>query len=114
MAYGVAALKYSYVRKVIPMEREKLKKVIAAYTGSLETELTEQNCLCEWVEIDTERGKKKVNSTRMGGSVNMECPVHTREGFLLAFIEMHFDPETLRFLEYSLPFRKADHAEAVE
>lgn len=96
------------------MDREKLKKIISAYTSSLETELTDQNCLCEWVEIDTERGKRKVNSTRMGGSVNLECPVHTREGFLLAFIEMHFSVADLQINPDITYFRKADHAAAVE
>lgn len=93
------------------MEREALKKLIEAYTGSLETDLTQDNCLCDWVEVDTERGKKMVNSTRMGGAVNMECPVHTREGFLLAFIENHFDVAQLAPEVLFKSFRKAAHVE---
>lgn len=96
------------------MERAALKKLIEAYTASLETDLTQDNCLCDWVEIDTERGKKMVNSTRMGGSVNLECPVHTREGFLLAFIEQHFDVKEMTPMEVFQFFKVSDHAEAVE
>lgn len=96
------------------MERAALRRLIEAYTSNLETELTEVNCLCEWVEVDTDRGRKKVNSTRMGGSVNLECPVHTREGFLLAFIEQHFDVKEMTPMEVFQFFKVSDHAEAVE
>lgn len=110
MAYGVA-VRHPYLRKVCTMERDVLKKLIESYTSSLETDLTQDNCLCDWVEVDTERGKKMVNSTRMGGAVNLECPVHTREGFLLAFIEMHFDIGTLTPDASFRSFRKAEHVE---
>lgn len=96
------------------MERDALKKLISHYTESLEVELSDANCLCDWVEVDTERGKKMVNSVRMGGSVNLECPVHTREGFLLAFIERFFDVKEITPMEVSRFFKVNAHAETVE
>lgn len=115
MAYGVAVMHWLKKRFIYgwseAVDRNELKSIIEAYTSSLETELTQDNCLCEWVEIGTTYGKKMVNSTRMGGSVNMECPVHTREGFLLAFIENHFDIETLTPDILFRTFRKAAHVE---
>lgn len=86
MAYGMA-VKYTYVRKVIHMERDRLKALIEDYVSGLETELTEAQCRCEWLEMDTAFGKRKVRQ-----SVNLECPVHTREGLILAFVEKNFRP----------------------
>jgi len=69
------------------MERDRLKALIEDYVSKLETELTEEQCLCEWIEMDTAFGKRKIKQ-----GVNLECPVHTREGLILAFIEKNFRP----------------------
>lgn len=71
------------------MNRDQLKKSIRQYVADLETELTEDTCLCEWNEVETAFGMRKVQGARFGGTVNLDCPVHTREGLILAYVEKY-------------------------
>lgn len=67
------------------MTREELRACIEDYINGLETNLTDESCLCEWIEMETAFGIRKIKST-----VSLECPVHTREGLILAFVDKHF------------------------
>jgi len=68
------------------MEKTRLKELIKEFTESLETTLTQEHCLCEWTEVETGLGRRMVRDTTMGGTLNDECPVHTREGLILTFV----------------------------
>ena len=69
--------------KAVPMlmEYESFKNLVSEYVIGLETGLSEGSCLCSWIMVDTNYGKRKVK-----GDVNFECPVHTKEGMIIAFI----------------------------
>jgi hypothetical protein len=105
------AVNHPYLRRAMHMERDRLRKMISEYVGNLETELTEDNCLCDWVEADTSLGKKMVNSTRLGGTLSLECPVHTKEGLVLAFFDRHFNITDLTPANIVKSFKKAEHVE---
>lgn len=53
--------------------------LIEDYVKALETGPTSDHCLCEWSEVQPGR--------KIRTSVNMACPVHTREGLLLGFLK---------------------------
>lgn len=55
-------------------------KLIEEYVKALETGPTSDHCLCEWSEVQP-------GMPRIRTSVNMACPVHTREGLLLGFLK---------------------------
>lgn len=62
----------------ISLSRDELKEIIAEHVHKLEVGETALLCLCEWTKLDDGR--------RIRGAVNMECPVHTKEGMILHFL----------------------------
>jgi hypothetical protein len=63
------------------ISREAVKSLISQYVEGLELNLTAESCLCGWIVMQTAFGERKVKT-----EVNLDCPVHTREGLILAFI----------------------------
>ena len=59
------------------MTRDELKEMIADFVTDLETGESLKVCKCNWIT----RGPRKIY-----GSVNMDCPVHTKEGLILEFL----------------------------
>lgn len=70
------------------MSRGLLLEHISNYVASLETELTEQTCLCEWHELETAFGLRKVKS-----HISLMCPNHTKEGLIFRFVTEVLCPE---------------------
>lgn len=67
------------------MDREKVREFIPRFVADLETGLTEEHCLCEW-EISPHNGAKQRVAL-----LNLECPVHSKEGLLLYFYDRMTD-----------------------
>ena len=63
------------------ISHEVIKGLISEYVAGLELNLTEESCLCGWITMETAFGERKVKT-----EVNLDCPVHTREGLILAFV----------------------------
>lgn len=87
------------------MDREQLKQAIKLYVDNLETEGTELVCLCEWSTLSESNtfGRTKIMET-----VNLDCPVHTKEGLILGFITSILHPG-----EYPEPVEDLKPADAV-
>jgi hypothetical protein len=56
---------------------------IGEYVTHIETGVTREVCRCEWSEVDRSGHFQKI-------SESLECPVHTKEGFLLGFFRWAF------------------------
>lgn len=54
------------------------RELIIAYIATLETGSTRDHCKCIWTEVEPGKWLK--------GDQHEDCPVHTREGFLLGFL----------------------------
>lgn len=67
-----------------PMQRVAL---VHRYVQAMETEKTKKWCKCEWIihpdDVEKAEGQRRVRP----GESHPECPVHTREGFLLHFFD---------------------------
>lgn len=60
-----------------PESHEELYAQAIQFTKDIATKATDEICLCEW---------KQVGAAKVMGNTNEECPVHSREGFLAAFV----------------------------
>lgn len=73
----------TFVKKEIP-------SLVTKYVGMIELERTNKICRCEWIihpdDVNAPEGKRRL---RRGQTVD-DCPVHTKEGFLLYFFEWVF------------------------
>jgi hypothetical protein len=58
-----------------PDERE----LILGYIAMLETGTTRDHCLCQWSEVFKGKFRR--------GDAHEDCPIHTKEGFLLGFLK---------------------------
>jgi hypothetical protein len=56
---------------------------IGEYVTHIETGVTREVCRCEWSEVDRSGHFQKI-------AESLECPVHTKEGFLLGFFRWAF------------------------
>lgn len=69
----------------IGLRIKDLPGLVAAYVGMIEKERTNRLCKCEWIihpdDVDKPEGKRRVRK----GEATLDCPVHTKEGFLLGF-----------------------------
>jgi hypothetical protein len=70
------------------MSKTTLFNQIKEYVDGLETNLTAENCLCEWIRLD--------NGRKVKSHVHPECPVHTREGLILHFVITVLHPEDFK------------------
>lgn len=67
-----------------------IPKLVQQYVDAIETQETDDWCRCEWIihPDDTELPKGKRRKRR--GEEVWDCPVHTKEGFLIYFFEWVF------------------------
>lgn len=57
------------------------------YVKSLETDVTTKHCKCEWIVHPDDVRKPESQARRIRkGEATLDCPVHTKEGFLLGFL----------------------------
>ncbi len=58
---------------------------VAEYVRLIELEKTNRICKCEWIvhpdDVDKPEGQRKIRK----GEPALDCPVHTKEGFLIGF-----------------------------
>ena len=69
---------------LFPADPDDLRALVARYVTWIETGVTLSACLCDWHEKFPVPGGVPV---KMLSSVNLNCPVHTKEGFLLGFLD---------------------------
>lgn len=55
------------------------RALILGYIAMLESGTTRTHCLCQWSEVFKGKFKR--------GDAHEDCPVHTKEGFLLGFLK---------------------------
>ena len=79
------------------MKNDALKALIAEYVKTIEIGKTDEVCLCEWHNIPLPNGQ--VGKTLK--TVNLECPVHTKEGLLLGFIKWLKDVQQLEGIYFN-------------
>lgn len=74
----------------IGIPSKDLPQLVANYVRELETKPTNEWCKCEWKihpdDVNKAEGQRRIRQ----GSVSLDCPVHTREGFLLYFFTWVF------------------------
>jgi hypothetical protein len=63
-----------------------LPDLVAAYVKIIESgETATSGCKCQWIihpdDVDKPEGKRRIRQ----GEATLDCPVHTKEGFLLGF-----------------------------
>lgn len=70
---------------LIPGSKHALLETVTVYVAALETSLSDGTCLCEWqiVKVDTRTLKRKMDTHPF-------CPVHTREGLIIHFLQTYF------------------------
>lgn len=72
---------------VLGLPMDELHTLIGKYVHMIETETTNKLCKCEWIvhpdDTDKPKGKRKIRR----GEAALNCPVHTKEGFLLGFFD---------------------------
>lgn len=59
---------------------------MAEYVQLIENETTNKICKCEWLVHPDDEGKPEGQRRMRRGEQSLECPVHTKEGFLLGFL----------------------------
>jgi hypothetical protein len=79
---GVISMTADVSKFQIP--QDDLFERIGKYVTHIETGETKDTCLCEWLE-EHNTGLKLQRVEE-----NLECPVHTKEGFLLGFFRWMF------------------------
>lgn len=73
----------------ISIPLNELMQLVGNYTSWVETAETKDVCKCEWlihpddVDKKPEEGKRRMRR----GDTSLECPAHTKEGYLLGFFE---------------------------
>ena len=64
--------------------------LVVEYIAAMETQETDDWCRCEWIihpdDVDLPKGKRR----KRRGDEAWDCPVHTKEGFLIYFFEWVF------------------------
>ena len=64
-----------------------LTLAIGQYITAIETGKSDDLCQCQWIihpdDVDLPKGKRR----KARGTVSFLCPVHTREGFLVGFLD---------------------------
>lgn len=63
-----------------------LRLHIGQYVRAIETETTEKWCRCEWIIHPDDVNKRKGTRRKRRGDTHFDCPVHTREGFIMGFL----------------------------
>lgn len=67
-----------------------IPKLAVQYIEAIETQRTDDWCRCEWIihpdDVNLPKGKRR---KRRGDQAD-DCPVHTKEGFLIYFFEWVF------------------------
>lgn len=67
------------------IDTNQLPELVAEYVGLIEKEVTNRICKCEWIvhpeDMNKEEGKRRIRK----GETALDCPVHTKEGFLIGF-----------------------------
>jgi hypothetical protein len=69
------------------LKRTELKKLIAEYVSYIETKETGIICKCTWRYRDTDKEGNPTSSVRVRSHQHPHCIQHTKEGFLLGFID---------------------------
>jgi len=59
---------------------------ITAYIASIEKERTNKICKCEWIVHPDDTDKPEGERRMRRGEATLDCPVHTKEGFIIGFI----------------------------
>lgn len=64
-------------------------QLVADYTTWVETAETAEVCKCEWIIHPDDINKKPEEGKRRmrRGDTSLDCPAHTKEGYLLGFFE---------------------------
>ena len=60
---------------------------IADYVRALEVERTDEWCTCEWIVHPDDMNKARGLRRKRRGETSLDCPIHTKEGFLIGFIK---------------------------
>lgn len=86
---ATAILDSSDVTSWLSIPLDELMQLVADYTTWVETAETTEVCKCEWlihpddVDKKPEEGKRRMRR----GDTSLDCPAHTKEGYLLGFFE---------------------------
>lgn len=70
----------------IGVPKHVMPELIQEYVKRVETDPTEERCKCEWQEVDTPKGKRKVKLND-----HPDCSVHSKEGFIKGFFDWLFE-----------------------
>jgi hypothetical protein len=86
-AYGKEINVADHQPLAITIPTDDLPRLVSMYIEWIETaKTTRDNCFCQW-NIHPEDIHKPIGEQRMGrGDQNPLCPSHTREGFLVGFL----------------------------
>lgn len=69
----------------------KMAPLVKAYVAAIELERTDKWCRCEWKIHPDDMEKPEGSRRRARGQQAWDCPVHTKEGFLLYFFQWAMD-----------------------
>jgi len=61
-------------------------ELITGYVATIEQERTNKICKCEWIVHPDDTEKPEGERRMRRGETTLDCPVHTKEGFLIGFI----------------------------
>jgi len=67
-----------------------IPKLAQAYIAGMEAEKTDDWCRCEWIVHPDDVDKPKGSRRKRRGDLAWDCPLHTKEGFLIYFFEWVF------------------------
>lgn len=87
--HGSMIINESPVTSWLSIPLEELMQLVADYTSWVETAETKEVCKCEWIIHPDDINKKPEEGKRRmrRGDTSLDCPAHTKEGYLLGFFE---------------------------
>lgn len=69
----------------IRMETDVMQECVTQYVKDIETQNTNKWCSCQWIihpdDIDKPQNQRRIRH----GEPDLNCAIHTKEGFLLGF-----------------------------
>jgi len=69
----------------IYINSSRLPDLVAEYVRLIEAERTNRICKCEWIVHPDDENKPEGQRRVRKGEAALDCPVHTKEGFLIGF-----------------------------
>lgn len=88
------------INSYLYVQTDLIPEKVAEYVRLIEMENTNRICKCEWIAHPADEGKEEGQRRVRRGEPAIDCPVHTKEGFLIGFFRwLIAGPESKNLME---------------